>query len=454
MTDTRDAVGGARPPRGRGTMLRLSALVGERALFENDGFRKLWLAKLLSATPSNAVVYTMLLLVVDATGKSFSSSLFVAAYIAPTALLGVLSGVFVDRAPKGLLLALVNVARVGFCLLLAISTDNVLVIYVIAVLFAIAGQFSGPAEGAALPAVVPQEDFTAANSLSNLGGLISQIAGIMILPAVFLKTVGAEALAVVCAGMYAAAAFNFLLVEGLGGPVSDVRMSIDDARERFAQAWHRLTLDSVSYISIVIMVLANTTGLIVATLLPRFASEVLDISTENAIFVVTPAAVGIWLSLRFVRNLTGRVSPWWSVGGSYGALVAGVILCAFVRPFGDALESANLFGLFDPGPFGEATARIIITMALALVLAFAFTFVNVVGRSIVNERMPRDMQGRVFAAQSVLTNLASIPPILLTGLLADVAGVAPVFFVVGVLTGLLALYYAARNLTSPTRAAR
>jgi MFS family permease len=253
--------------------------------------------------------------------------------------------------------------------------------------------------------------------------------------------------------MFGIAAFNFLLVDGLGGPVSDVRMSLDDARERFAQAWRRLTLDSVSYISVVIMVLANTTALIVATLLPRYASQVLQIGTENVIFVITPAALGIGLSLRFVRNMSGRVSPWWSVGGSFAALVVGVMLCAFVRPFGDRLETWNLFGLFDPGPFGEGTARILLTMALAAGLAFAFTFVNVVARSIVNERMPREMQGRVFAAQSVLTNLASIPPILLTGLLADVIGVSPVFFFVGLVCGALALFYAARNLASPARTA-
>lgn len=443
-------------PRGAGpssAMLRLSALVGDRALFENGAYRKLWIAKVLSATPANAVVYTMLLLVVDATGLSFSSSLFVAAYIAPTALLGTVSGVFVDRAPKGIVLALTNAARVGLCLLLAISTDNVLVLYVLAVLFAVAGQFSGPAESAALPAVVPPEQYTAANSLNNLGGLISQVAGLMILPAVFLKTAGPEALAIVCAVMYGVAAFNFLLIDGLGGPVSDVRMSIDDARERFAQAWRRLTLDSVSYISVVIMVLANTTALIVATLLPRYASQVLRIGPENVIFVIAPAALGIGLSLRFVRNLSGRVSPWWSLGGSFAALVVFVMLCAFVRPFGDRVEAWNLFGLFDPGPFGEGTARILVTMALAAGLAFAFTFVNVVSRSIVNERMPREMQGRVFAAQSVLTNLASIPPILLTGLLADVIGVSPVFFLVGLVCGALALFYAARNLASPARTA-
>jgi hypothetical protein len=63
------------------------------------------------------------------------------------------------------------------------------------------------------------------------------------------------------------------------------------------------------------------------------------------------------------------------------------------------------------------------------------------------------MQGRVFAAQSVLTNLASIPPILLTGLLADQIGVSPVFFFVGIGCGVLALFYAGRNLASPVRKA-
>jgi MFS family permease len=180
---------------------------------------------------------------------------------------------------------------------------------------------------------------------------------------------------------------------------------------------------------------------------------VLGVNTENVIFVAAPAALGIWLALRFVRRVSRRLSPWMSMGGSFAALVALVILLAFVRPLGDALESANPLGLFDPGPFGQGTSRIIITSVIGAGLAFAFTFVNIVGRSIVNERMPREMQGRVFAGQTVLTNLASIPPILLTGILADVIGIAPVFFLVAVASALLAAYYVARNLAMPVRTA-
>ena len=64
-----------------------------------------------------------------------------------------------------------------------------------------------------------------------------------------------------------------------------------------------------------------------------------------------------------------------------------------------------------------------------------------------------EMQGRVFAGQTVLTNIASIPPILLTGILADVIGIAPVFFLVAVAGALLAAYYTARNLAMPVRTA-
>ncbi|HEY7801470.1 MAG TPA: MFS transporter [Dehalococcoidia bacterium] len=437
----------------RTAMMRLSALVGERTLFENEGYRRLWIARLMSATPVNAIVYTMLILVVNETGKSFFSSLFVAAYIAPTALLGTVSGVVVDRLPKGIVLAASNLSRAALCVLLAISTGNVLTIYVIAVLFAIASQLSGPAESSALPAIVGPEDLTAANSLNNFGGLISQLAGLMVLPAVFLKTVGAEALALVCAAMFLFAAFEFMLIPGLGGAVRQIPLSIEDARERFAEAWDRLSNDSISYIAVVMVVLASTTSLVVVTLLPRFSTNVLGVNSENAIFLVTPAAVGIWLALRFVRRVSGRYSPSWTIGLSFSALVVGVMVLAFIRPLGAMLTDANPLGLFDPGPLSETSARIVITGVIAAGLAFAYTFLNIVGRSVVNERIPREMQGRVFAAQTVLTNLASIPPILLAGLLADALSVTAVFFLVGFACALLAMFYTARNIAAPVRVA-
>jgi hypothetical protein len=61
----------------------------------------------------------------------------------------------------------------------------------------------------------------------------------------------------------------------------------------------------------------------------------------------------------------------------------------------------------------------------------------------VNVRIPLEIQGRVFAAQVVLTNLASIPPILLAGLLSELLGVEVVLGMTVVILALVGAWAAA-----------
>jgi MFS family permease len=81
-----------------------------------------------------------------------------------------------------------------------------------------------------------------------------------------------------------------------------------------------------------------------------------------------------------------------------------------------------------------------VTLVAAGLIGFAYSVVNVGGRSLLNERVPVPMQGRVFAAQTVLSNLASIVPLLLAGALADWWGVSPVLIVVAVAVLVIALW--------------
>jgi hypothetical protein len=116
------------------------------------------------------------------------------------------------------------------------------------------------------------------------------------------------------------------------------------------------------------------------------------------------------------------------VGTGFSLLAASFIGLALVKPLAGALEALNPLALFDPGPFGDTTARILVTIVFSSAAAFSLSIVGVASRSLVNERMPLEIQGRVFAAQNVLTNLASILPILLAGLLAELFGVELVMF--------------------------
>ncbi len=413
---------------------RWEALTGSTAILQEDGFRRLWLARLLSHTGINAVLYTLLVLAVgDGSGASIKSALFVTAYLLPSATLATFSGVLVDRLPKHVVLTGVNLLRLGLMVILLVAETDIWTIYFVALLLAVASQFAAPAEAAALPQVVTSEQLTAANSTSNLGGLISQAVGFAVLPPVFLNLdfIGTKPLFFIAAVLFAGASALFYGIHLLGSRQIDLDSTIDGVREvrkQFAQGWDMLSHDQAAYMSVIIFVLASTTSLVGVTLMPRFMEDTLDIPVRNSIFVFLPAAAGILAGLRLVQWLERRAPRGWLVGAGFTLLMASYICLSLTKPFGAFTASLNLFGLFDPGPLGETSARIIVTVVFSTAAAFSFSVLGVASRALVNERMPVEVQGRVFAAQHVLTNLASILPILLAGLLSALLGVEPVLF--------------------------
>jgi MFS family permease len=197
------------------------------------------------------------------------------------------------------------------------------------------------------------------------------------------------------------------------------------------------------------LVLGSTALLVAIAVAPRFSTDVLGISTENAVYVFAPAAVGIFLGLRLVDWLNRRVSKSLLVTTGFILVVFFMVTLALVPQAASALESVNPLGIFDPGPFGQRAARVMVTAAFASAAGFAYSMVVVAARALLNERIPVQVQGRVFAAQSVLSNLASIVPLLLAGVLADWVGVAPVLIVVAGVILAVALANAVQTWRTP-----
>jgi MFS family permease len=195
----------------------------------------------------------------------------------------------------------------------------------------------------------------------------------------------------------------------------------------------------------VLLVLGSTSLLVTASLAPRFADQVLGISTENAVYVFAPAVAGVVLGLRVVDWLTQQVSKSWVVTAGFIMVVLATVAMAMVPQSARLIEDQNPLGLFSPGPFGTTAARVMVTLVFAGMIGFAHSVVNVAGRSLLNERVPVPVQGRVFAAQTVLSNLASIVPLILAGALADWLGVSPVLFAVAIGVLVVALWSALQS---------
>ena len=131
-----------------------------------------------------------------------------------------------------------------------------------------------------------------------------------------------------------------------------------------------------------------------------------------------------------------RVPKGWLVGAGFCLLIASFVGLTLTKPCGSILEGLT--------PLGPTPARILVTIAFSTAAAFSYSVVGVASRSLVNERMPMEIQGRVFAAQVVLTNLASIPPILLAGLLSALLGVQIVLAATVIVLAAVALWAVAQ----------
>ena len=69
-------------------------------------------------------------------------------------------------------------------------------------------------------------------------------------------------------------------------------------------------------------------------------------------------------------------------------------------------------------------------MAFAGPMGFTYALVNAPAQTVLHERAPAEMRGRVFAAQVVLANAVGILPLIVAGSVADIFGVSPVLFAI------------------------
>jgi MFS-type transporter involved in bile tolerance (Atg22 family) len=140
--------------------------------------------------------------------------------------------------------------------------------------------------------------------------------------------------------------------------------------------------------------------------------------------------IAVFFGLRSVEVLANRFNRLATIAGAYVLMAAALILLGLVPQSADLLEGIDPTGALSA--IGGSAPRIAATIIYANVYAFALTIVLTMGRTLLNERVPQEMQGRVFAAQTVLANLVAIAPVVLAGLLADAVGVEPVLVAAGI----------------------
>ncbi len=152
-------------------------------VLRNAGFRNLWLGQIISQI-GDYFVFLALMVVVsgfqsDAAATTSALAGLGVSMTLPRLLFGVLAGVFVDRWDRRRTMLVSDLVRVGIALAFipAILAQELLLIYALAFALSAIGTLFVPAKGALIPWLVPDEQLTAANALSQTSQMLAQFAG-------------------------------------------------------------------------------------------------------------------------------------------------------------------------------------------------------------------------------------------------------------------------------------
>ncbi len=401
---------------------------GLRELFGNRNFAVLWAATGIQLIVNSAIQFVLVIRVVELSGSSLAAVALVVSLAAPPVVFGLGAGVLLDRLDKRKVLIVTVVLRAGLTALLLIA-DNLSFGAVLAVAFltATAGQFALPAGAAALPAFVQRTQLLAANSAFQFTATSAQLIGLVALSPIMLKALGYDASYILSAVLLLLTAPLLAILPALPPPDREdeeqtdaaqgwlrhawaaVRTGLDDVGDAGRQVWH----DRLTAMALIQLVTGVMLLFMFAVLVPRFVQDVLGREPADAVFVFWPTGIGTLLTLVLLPRLGRRFRV---------ALLASVglaMITAVVALFGvlDVLRGTTSEGLL-----------LGLTPVLAFLLGLAYAMVNAPAQTLLHERTPPEMRGRMFSAQLMLANALSMGALVIVGGVSDAAGVREALF--------------------------
>lgn len=397
-------------------------------VLKNRSFLYLWIAQAVSQTALNATVYILIVKVEEWTGSSTALGLLILSFIIPSVVMGVAAGVFVDRWEKKRVMLVTNLLRMVIVASFIPLGDAFVLILLINLAYSVVSQFFAPAEIASIPALVPRGHLLVANGLFNLTMSAAQLAGFIFFGPILLKSFGGDLVFGMLALSYAVCALLISLMRMEEPAVKPRAIDLKtgwllEVVHELREGWNLMMKDSSVSISVFHLTLMNSLILIIGMLAPGYVSRVLGIRADDAVFVMAPAGIGmvigIWvlpkLTQRWPKEFTAHIGVFGTACVLYGLALVGAV--------GSVLIANGFLTRIGPVDLPDAGGVVLLVMLLALALGIAYSFANVSAQTLVQERTPFDLRGRVFATQLAFANTAAVFPLMFLGSLADIIGI-------------------------------
>ncbi len=339
------------------------------AVFRNRNFTLMWSGQLVSTMGSALTSLAASIYVYRLTGSALSVGLMLMATAAPSLLVGLFAGVFVDRYDRKKIMIAADVVRGVLVLLIPLlAPHGVGWLYVIVALTSAIGQFFDPAYESVLPEVASEEELASANSLiaiSSFGstaigfaasGLIASAADISW--AFYLDTVS-FIFSALCIFLMS---FRHTAVE----ENTSAAIVVQNLRAGVGELFRTPILRSLFMLQVPVFIAG---GLANSLLLP-FARRALGATEFEYGLQEALTSVGFVVASLLVAGLFDRMREGAWIGISYLGMALAGIVYSFMHSIPLAIVAITISGFFSaPGAIGR--------------------------RLVVQRNAPREMRGRI-----------------------------------------------------------
>lgn len=424
----------------------------EMPLLADLDFRVLWLSRLISQTAQGALLYALLILVVDLSDRSVFNSLFVICSIIPSIAFGLPAGLVADSVPRRGLLVLLNLFRFAFMLLLVGTNASLAGVFAVTLGIWVIHQFYSPTEASALADIVPPNRYTSAQAMFNLAVTISQAVGLVIAAPILLRIGGPKLVFIAAGALWLVAAALTALLPALDQHRSRRQNTGRSMRQMLGDGWRFARSDRFTFEAMIDDVLVGVGMSALIVIVPFYMERVLGTSKENTVFVFAPAALGLVLGIRLAPKLAHMVGEQYLATLSLFLFAVVVAALGFVEQTYDFLNDTLRFPLDQLTESIGISPLILLVMLLSVPAGFASAVVNVAARSILLSRTPSSLRGQVIATQSLMGNIAALIPTLLAGIATDIFGVKPIAVAIAVcivIAAMIAHMLGRKNLELP-----
>lgn len=386
-------------------------------------FKFLWLSQLLSQVTVNMMNFLLLAKLFESTGSAIATSLLWVTYALPTIFFGPIGASIVDLISRRKILMVTNFLQSLVIFLYIFSQQySVFLLFAVVMSYSFLNQFYVPAESASLPTFVNKNKLARANSIFFLTQQLSLIIGFGF-AGIIQKLVGFEGALVICASALFIAFLSVYKLPNVS-PTKKLPDNFEDLMKIFFDhiiEGYKFIKGNKTVLYPLSLLFVIQVGLAIVTVnLPIIAKEILHTSIAYVgLLIVVPAGIG--------------------------AIIGSIIITKLIKNKWRKMKIINTgLGLLGISVLGLIFGNVFTAPLFVILVGIGFIGVNIPTLTHLQEVTPVWLRGRVFGNLWFIITLATIFPIIFSGVISEFFGIKTLLTIMS-LGVILILVYSLRS---------